>query len=366
MSARVYQLPDLLALFPEKPGGSISPHFKDAEAGYNRWVKEKLGWLFSIVRVSNAEMPLLAALAWPLASCKELRAILDYMTASFMLEEMTDRYSSATALRNSQIWIKTLRDPDAGKGIRHPFIKTMSTEMVSRMKDAITPFHWPQFIDSNEKFSENTVREALDREAFRDVRATHNIQAYMVMRRETIGARPCFVLMRSTRGLEIPDHVLKHPVVEEMENVALDMVYIANDIYSFKKELGDNGALNNLLTIIHKDPTTNHLDLQERIDCAGKLFKSSLNRFHAGRRTLPLFQDEFLNQQISAYADGLLDWIVGNIEWSIINHRYNTFASELERKNNLMRLNRSPRWLSILYFPVLSVLVIVMLWYFTS
>lgn len=34
-------------------------------------------------------MPLLAALAYPLASCQELRAILDYMTASFMLEELT-------------------------------------------------------------------------------------------------------------------------------------------------------------------------------------------------------------------------------------------------------------------------------------
>jgi len=34
-------------------------------------------------------MPLLAALAFPLASEQELRTILDYMTASFMLEEMT-------------------------------------------------------------------------------------------------------------------------------------------------------------------------------------------------------------------------------------------------------------------------------------
>lgn len=39
--------------------------------------------------VYNAEMPLLAALAYPRASCKELRAILDYMTTSFMLEELT-------------------------------------------------------------------------------------------------------------------------------------------------------------------------------------------------------------------------------------------------------------------------------------
>lgn len=34
-------------------------------------------------------MPLLAALAFPRASCQELRGILDYMTVSFMLEELT-------------------------------------------------------------------------------------------------------------------------------------------------------------------------------------------------------------------------------------------------------------------------------------
>jgi len=39
--------------------------------------------------IANAEMPLLAALAWPKASAKELRAILDYMTMSFMFEELT-------------------------------------------------------------------------------------------------------------------------------------------------------------------------------------------------------------------------------------------------------------------------------------
>jgi len=50
----------------------------------------------------------------------------------------------------------------------------------------------------------------------------------MVMRRETIGTRPCLVLMRSTRRLYIPDDVLINPIIREMEDVTLDMVYIAN------------------------------------------------------------------------------------------------------------------------------------------
>jgi len=338
MSTGVYQLPDLLALLPKKPGGDISPHFKEADTGFNAWVHKKLGWFFA-KEVYNAEMPLLAAVAWPLASCQELRAILAYMTSSFMLEELTDRCSSTKVVDNSQLWINTLRDTDGGKTSRHPFIKTMRKELVPMMKAAVDPFHWPQFIAANERFAKNVIREAFVRDADVNENAVNNIQSYTIMRRETIGTRPCFVLMRSTRRLYIPDDVLAHPLMEEMEDVAIDMVSIANDIYSFKKEYGDNGALTNLLTIIQKDPTTDHLDLQERIRYATKLFNAALDRFHSCRQKLPSFGDVALDRHVSSYADGLVDWIVGNIEWSIVNHRYNTFVHEKDRRNNIMRLN---------------------------
>ncbi|KAF8559681.1 terpenoid synthase [Imleria badia] len=341
MSAQAYRLPNFLVLLPKKPGGEISPHFKDADNGYHSWVHDKIGWLFAI-EVYNAEMPLLAALAFPLASCRELRGILDYMTSSFMLEELTDRCSSAKAVARSQLWIKTLAQCDKEESSRHPFIRTMRRELVPNMKAAVDPFHWPQFIDSNAIFAQNTVQEALDREAHPNKNAVRNIQSYMVMRRESIGTRPCFVLMRSTRRLYIPDDVLANPIIREMENVTLDMVFIANDVYSFKKEYGDNGALNNLLTVMQKDPMTAHLNLQERLDHGEKLFTAALDRFHAYRKQLPSFSRD-LDQHVAAYAEGLIDWVVGNIEWSAVNHRYKTFLNDADRKKNIMKLQLDSR-----------------------
>lgn len=101
-------------------------------------------------------------------------------------------------------------------------------ELVPNMKAAVDSFHWPQFIDSNVEFSKNTVQEAVDRETHSDENTIRDIQSYMVTRRHTIGTRPCFVLMRSTRRLYIPDDVLINPIIKEMEDVALDMVYIVN------------------------------------------------------------------------------------------------------------------------------------------
>jgi len=109
------------------------------------------------------------------------------------------------------------------------------------------------------------------------------------------------------------------------------------DVYSFKKEYGDNGALNNLLTVLEKDPMTSHLDLQGRLDHAEKLFAAALDRFHACRKNMPSF-DQDMDQQVAAYADGLIDWAIGNIEWSCVNHRYNTFLDDKDRKNGIMRV----------------------------
>lgn len=100
------------------------------------------------------------------------------------------------------------------------------------MRAAVDPFHWPQFIDSNADFAKNTVQEAIDRETHSDRNIHRDIQSYMMMRRETIGTRPCLVLMRSTRRLYITDDVLANPILKEMEDVALDMVYIVNVRYN--------------------------------------------------------------------------------------------------------------------------------------
>lgn len=88
---------------------------------------------------------------------------------------------------------------------------------------------------------------------------------------------------------------------------------------------------------MQKDLMTGHLDLQERLDHTKKLFTAALDRFHTYREKLPSFNRD-LDQQVAAYADGLIDWVAGNIEWSAVNHRYKTFLDDEDRKTNTMRL----------------------------
>ncbi|KAG2156379.1 isoprenoid synthase domain-containing protein [Suillus clintonianus] len=354
MSPGVYQLPDLLSICPKKTGNIISPSFKETKESYEQWVRDNIGYFASIVR---SDMPLMAALVCPNANFQELRAILDYMSMSYMLEELTDRCSSEMAKSTCNLWIEILKNREAGEGHCHPFIKLMTKQMAPRVKGAVDPYHWAQFIQSCAEYAKNTAQEAVDREALKGTVDIPRIASYTVMRRESIGVRPCLVLMRSTRKLYLPEHVLKHPDIAEMENAALDMVYISNDLHSFKKELSEDGALNNIITIMNTDPTTRHLDLQERFDHAGKLFQGALDRFKACRDELPGFDDKEIDNQVAAYADGLVDWVVGGMEWSSITPRYRVFANDADRRNNILRLD--DRWFMSVTFQFLLIIGIV-------
>lgn len=88
---------------------------------------------------------------------------------------------------------------------------------------------------------------------------------------------------------------------------------------------------------MEKDPETAYLDFQERLDYAETLFKAALERFHTCRRELPSFDPE-IDQYLTSYADGLIDLLTGSLQWSRVNHRYNTFMNDEDRKNNVMRL----------------------------
>jgi len=331
-----YRLPNLLALLPKKPGGEINPHLKETETAFNTWVEAKIGKRCAM-EIYQSDCPLLVAMAYPLASSQQLRQILDYCAAGFLFDDLLERSSSENAQALSQVWMSILRDGNRGKTVQHSLIEMMLSDLLLGIEAFIGPLLWPRFIADFEKVAMHMVQEVHNREAYLNNTTTLDIQSYITMRRWTVGACVGFVSIRATRYLYIPDDVLANPVIQEMENAITDMVHISNDIHSFKKEYSFDSAFNNLLTVIQKDPETAHLDFQERLDYAEKLFKAAVDRFHACRRELPSFNPE-IDQYLNLYGDGLIDLAAGNLQWSRVCRRYRTFMNDEDRRDNIMRL----------------------------
>ena len=84
--------------------------------------------------------------------------------------------------------------------------------------------------DESQERSERTSAAGCDlrQAAERSARKLHDVESYFEMRRENAGVKPCFALVLLERNVELPDEVLDHPAIVELELWAVDMVILCN------------------------------------------------------------------------------------------------------------------------------------------
>lgn len=77
---------------------------------------------------------------------------------------------------------------------------------------------------------DSVVQQSLER----DHSQQRDVQSYLVLRRYTGGTEPSYPI--NLIHFHLPDHILDHPVIKRLEDLATDMIIVANDIYSFDRE----------------------------------------------------------------------------------------------------------------------------------
>jgi len=112
---------------------------------------------------------------------------------------------------------------------------------------------WSRDTDVLSRFWQNAIRTATEPSRRRFVRAfgrytdsvvqqssdrnrgyTRDIESYLLLRRETIGAFPSFAIIEL--HFNIPDHVMEHPTLRRLGDLCSDMISIGNDLYSYNVE----------------------------------------------------------------------------------------------------------------------------------
>jgi hypothetical protein len=62
-----------------------------------------------------------------------------------------------------------------------------------------------------------------------------DLDSYISVRRDTSGCKPCWALVEYANGLDIPDEVIEHPIVEALGEAANDLVAWSNVSPSHQK-----------------------------------------------------------------------------------------------------------------------------------
>ena len=79
-----------------------------------------------------------------------------------------------------------------------------------------------RFIESMEVYLRGVTEEARDRSDKR----IRSVQEYLSLRRQTCGGRPALDLIAF--GLNLPDHVINHPVLESLLDSGIDLIICVN------------------------------------------------------------------------------------------------------------------------------------------
>jgi germacradienol/geosmin synthase len=148
---------------------------------------------------------------------------------------------------------------------------------------------------------------------------------YIEMRRKVGGAPWSAGLVEFAAKAEVPSAVAGTRPLRVLRDAFADGVHLRNDLFSYEREIGDEGELSNGVLVLE---TFLGCTTQEAADAVGDLLTSRLQQFeHTALTELgPLLLDHGLDPAscaaVSAYVKGLQDWQSGGHEWHLRSSRY--------------------------------------------
>ncbi|KAF8912642.1 terpenoid synthase [Mucidula mucida] len=257
----------------------------------------------------------------------------DLMNLFFLIDEHSDVADKETARFQMECVMDALRNPHkprpegewiGGEVARSFWLNAIRTA---------TPAAQKRFVDMFQSYTDAVVQQAADR----DVHRIRDIEGYFEIRRETIGVKPSFIM--AGLHLSLPDMVMDDPVIKELTILAIDMVYIANDIYSYNVEQsrGDDG--HNLVTIVMHQL---RLDIHGALQWISDFYDDLVAKFLRAWNNIPVYGGP-MDFEVRTYTEGVANWVRGHDQWSFECERY--FGKEgriIQKTRKVVRLPKRP------------------------
>ncbi|KAF9783463.1 isoprenoid synthase domain-containing protein, partial [Thelephora terrestris] len=307
-----FTLPDLPGICQDPFSPSFNPHYDSAVASESKAWIDSLGILSGEKQTyfSNSAFEFLAAHTCPYADREGYRTSCDYLNTTFILDDYSDDEGGEGARRMADSFMNALREPAWDDGT--PFAK-MAREFRARLATASSTAR-QRFIDTFDHYLEATVREAQNREEG----IILSLSDFMELRRGNSGVYPAYAIIECILSIDLQPEVFNHPALWNLTKIAGDMLFIANDIYSYNKEQAGGHAANNFITVIQKE---RGVDLQGAMDISGGFFAKYAEDFNTWKDQLPSWGSE-TDAAVSEYIKGMAASVRGYIEWSLTGPRY--------------------------------------------
>ncbi|KAF7374243.1 Terpene cyclase [Mycena sanguinolenta] len=322
MPATVYCIPQTLRNWPWRFVGP-NPYDHEADAEVSSCIRD-------FERISSARLPpavtrvatSLASWTYPYATLYDLRSCGDMMLGYHIIDDYTDKLDAKAAKSVCDKIMDAMENldkplPEGESSIVPEFARQFWRRASLNAPKATRE----RFLKTYRHYLDAVVQEAQRRSTSFNC----TTDEYMSIRRDSIATGPCFALLEISLGLDLPHEVMEHPAVISLTRDASDILILANDLVSYKKEVLAKSAEFNLLTILtvnyHKDLAGAVQWVSDRNDEAVERFLAIRDDVHHRRNGVPSWGED-IDMQLDKYINGMAYWVRGHDEWSFSCERY--------------------------------------------
>ncbi|GLZ31058.1 terpene synthase [Lentzea sp. NBRC 105346] len=167
---------------------------------------------------------------------------------------------------------------------------------------------------------------------------------YIEMRRKVGGAPWSANLVEHANNIEVPARIAASRPLEVLRDTFSDAVHLRNDLFSYEREVLDEGELSNGVLVFEK-----FLDIPTQLaaEKVNELLTSRLHQFEhtALTEVPPLLEENAIDPAgrlaVLAYVKGLQDWQAGGHEWHMVSSRYMNKGAKAQMGTSAMRIFKS-------------------------
>jgi germacradienol/geosmin synthase len=325
-----FQLPDFYMPYPAR----LNPNLERARAHTKAWAREmdmidvpQHGTvIWTEHDLDSHDYALLCAYTHPDATADDLDLVTDWYVWVFYFDDhFVELYKRNPDLAGARAYLDRLPlfMPVDGAITEEP-----TNPVEKGLKDLwerTVPSHsadWRQrFADNTEHLLDESMWELLN---ISEGRLSNPIE-YIEMRRKVGGAPWSANLVEHVTGMEVPARIALSRPLGVLRDTFSDAVHLRNDLFSYEREVLDEGELSNGVLVLEK-----FLDVptQEAAEAVNDLLTSRLHQFeHTAVTEVPPLLDEHGidpagRLAVLAYVKGLQDWQSGGHEWHARSSRY--------------------------------------------
>ncbi|WP_410594633.1 terpene synthase family protein [Amycolatopsis sp. lyj-23] len=296
----------------------LSPHLSEARARNVDWARQQ-GFLDGVVwderKLRAADLPLYAAGIHPDATAGDLDLTSDWLTWRTYADDYFPLVFGATrdlaGAKAANFRLPAFM-PVAGGPLPTP-----STPLEAGLADL-----WPRTAPGRRPAVRQAVETMTSSWLWELANQAQNRIPdpidYVEMRRRTFGAD---LTMSLSRGHAVPPELHRTRPVQTLEHAAADVAALANDLYSYRKEIQYEGELHNAVLVVR-----NFLDCTEEraAEVVTDLIHARSAEFdHTAATELPaLYRDEATEATLLGFVRELRDWMAGTVHWHENSGRY--------------------------------------------